>query len=204
MHTALGQEKCSDAARFLRSWLDNPLRTAAVAPSSRSLADLMTRHVDASIGAVVELGPGTGVFTRALLERGVAAEHLTVLESNPEFVNLLRARFPGASVVHADAARDPWPHNAQIGAVVSGLPLLSMSAEDVMAVFASAFVQIRPGGAFYQFTYAMQCPVPKRVLDALRLQATLVGRTMRNLPPAAVYRIEARSDATTASGTGSS
>lgn len=188
------REHRRDTLRFLRSWLEDPRRTAAVAPSSRALADLMTRHIDGSTGAVVELGPGTGVFTKALLERSVPAQDLTLLESNLEFVELLRTRFPGTRIVYTDAARQAWdiPSDIHVGAIVSGLPLLSMSAEDVTSVLAAAFTRLRPDGRFYQFTYAMHCPVRRPVLDALHLQAVCVGRTVRNFPPAAVYRIERR------------
>lgn len=180
----------NDAARFFRSWLRNPLKTAAVAPSSRSLAHLMTKDIAPS-DRVVELGPGTGVFTRALVSRGVPASQLTLVESNAEFVGLLRNRFAEAHVVHADAAFDSWPlaDGADADAVVSGLPLLSMSAADVSAVLSQAFTRLTANGGFYQFTYGPKCPVRASVLAQSHLGATLMGRTVRNLPPASVYRI---------------
>lgn len=180
-----------DEIQFFRSWVRNPLRTAAVAPSGQALARLMTKEIGPSTGPVVELGPGTGVFTQALLTRGVTADDLTLVESNPDFVELLRDRFPRTRVVRADAAADRWPlHGAEIGAVVSGLPLLAMNDEAVGSVLGTAFTHLRPGGRFYQFTYAARCPVPTTVLEALGLRATLVGRTWRNLPPASAFRLE--------------
>lgn len=182
-----------DDIQFFRSWVRNPLRTAAVAPSGQALARLMTKEIDPSTGPVVELGPGTGVFTQALLNRGVAAGDLTLVESNPNFVDLLRRRFPSTRVVRADAADDRWTlHSAEVGAVVSGLPLLAMADEAVIAVLSAAFARLRPDGRFYQFTYAAHCPVRSSVLDALGLRVTLLGRTWRNLPPASAFRIERR------------
>jgi phospholipid N-methyltransferase len=82
---------------------------------------------------------------------------------------------------------------APVGAVVSGLPILSMPPKHVLAVLAGAFGVLRPGGAFYQFTYGPRCPVSRRILDRLGLKATCVGRVYLNIPPAAVYRITKRS-----------
>ncbi|TIT80529.1 MAG: phospholipid methyltransferase, partial [Mesorhizobium sp.] len=48
---------------------------------------------------------------------------------------------------------------------------------------------LKPGGAFYQFTYGPRCPVARPILEGLGLSATHIGRTMLNVPPAAVYRI---------------
>jgi phospholipid N-methyltransferase len=73
--------------------------------------------------------------------------------------------------------------------VVSGLPLLSMPAKMVSAILAGSFAHLRDDGCFYQFTYGPRCPVPGKVLDELGLQAMHIGRTLRNIPPAAVYRI---------------
>jgi phospholipid N-methyltransferase len=62
----------------------------------------------------------------------------------------------------------------------------------VAAILASAFRRLRPDGAFYQFTYSARPPVPRAVLDRMGLTATLVGRTLANIPPAWVYRIRHR------------
>ena len=81
---------------------------------------------------------------------------------------------------------------ADVGAVVIGLPLLSMSPRKVMSILSGAFSHIRPTGSFYQFTYGPRCPVPRPILDRLGLKATRIGGTVRNIPPAAVYRISRR------------
>lgn len=81
---------------------------------------------------------------------------------------------------------------APVGAVVSGLPLLSMKPRKVVGILAGAFGCVQPGGAFYQFTYGPTCPVPRRVLDRLGLKAVRIGRALANVPPAAVYRISRR------------
>ncbi|MCL6706958.1 hypothetical protein M8R20_08105 [Pseudomonas sp. R2.Fl] len=185
---------CSDSLFFLRAWVRNPLRVASATPSSRSLSQLITREVGPETGRVIELGPGTGVFTRALLDRGVKESDLILVERGPEFMGLLSGRYPQATILGIDAARIGAAEigGAPVGAVVSGLPLLSMPPRKVMAILANAFRHLDAGGHFYQFTYGPRCPVPRAILDRLGLKAVLVGRTLQNFPPAAVYRISRR------------
>ncbi|AYD01201.1 methyltransferase domain-containing protein [Neorhizobium sp. NCHU2750] len=185
----------ADVWRFLRSWASNPLRVGAVAASGQTLARLITQEIGADAGPVIELGPGTGVFTRALLARGVAESELTLIEYGHEFLPMLERRFPAARVLQMDASR---LRRAQIfdgqaaGAAVSGLPLLSMSPRKQTAILAGVFAYLKPGASLYQFTYGPRCPVPRRILDRLGLKAVRVGGTVRNIPPAAVYRISRR------------
>jgi phospholipid N-methyltransferase len=182
----------SDALHFLRSRGANPEKVGAVMPSGDALARLITKEIDALHAPVIELGAGTGVFSRALIARGVDEGDLTLIESGPNFLKMLRERFPRAHVVKADAARIAGlglyaPRS--VGAAVSGLPLLSMSPRKIMGVLIDAFHYLREDGAFYQFTYGPRCPVPKQILERLCLQQKRIGRTLRNLPPATVYRI---------------
>lgn len=184
--------RSSDNGAFLREWLSDPLRVASVLPSGRALAAMMTREIDASTGPVIELGPGTGVFTDALLARGVPEEKLILVEMGANFVNLLRYRLPRATVLSMDATRLgrlELPGGELAGAVVSGLPVLAMPPRAVLQIFKGAFVHLREGGAFYQFTYGPRCPVKRPILDRLGLEAKRVGGAFINLPPASVYRI---------------
>ncbi|MDX3929859.1 MAG: rRNA adenine N-6-methyltransferase family protein [Shinella sp.] len=192
-----GISQHSDLARFLRSWLSAPLRVAAVAPSGKALAHLMTREITSESGPVLELGPGTGVFTRALLERGVRQEDLTLIEYGSDFAIMLRERFTHARVLCMDAAdlrRRRLFSGSPVGAVVSGLPLLSMPTRKVMYILSGILDCLRADGAIYQFTYGPRCPIPDLILDSLRLKATRVGWTILNVPPAAVYRITRRTN----------
>lgn len=177
---------------FLRAWLANPLRVGAITPSGTALARLITREIGPSAGPVLELGPGTGVFTQALIDRGVKQEHLTLVELNEEFAELLSRRFPDARLLRLDATRlaSHEPISAtSYGAVVSGLPLLSMPMPAVFRILSGAIRCLRAGGGFYQFTYGPRCPVPAPVLSRLGLEARWIGTVMPNLPPASVYRI---------------
>lgn len=180
---------------FARAWAAHPLRVGAIAPSSRRLARLITCEISPHSAPVLELGPGTGVFTRALLGRGLREDQLILVEQDPHFAQLLQRDYPDAWIVQMDAARlcqvnivDGEP----AGAVVSGLPLLSMSMRRRIAILQFAFRHLRPGASFYQFTYGLRCPIPRPVLERLGLKAARMGSTLINAPPATVYRIRAR------------
>src|SRR5258706_250636 len=106
------------------------------------------------------------------------------------FVRILQQRFPEVHVLWMDAARlrdvtlFGW---GETGAVVSGLPLLSMPPRKVMAILEGAFTHLRPSGD--QFTYWPHCPISERILDRLDLRAVHCGTAIANIPPAYVYRI---------------
>jgi phosphatidylethanolamine/phosphatidyl-N-methylethanolamine N-methyltransferase len=184
-----------DTGPFFKAWIANPLQVGSIRPSGSVLAQLMTSEISHETGPVIELGPGTGVFTQAMLARGVQERDLTLIECADDFACILGRRFPLARVVVCDAARLSRAglfSGAPVGAVVSGLPLVSMSPRKILAILSGAFSYLRPGGALYQFTYIPRCPVPRAVLDRLSLKAVRIGSTMSNIPPAAAYRITRR------------
>lgn len=185
-------QRMAETLGFFQAWLRSPLRVAAIAPSGRALARLITREITPETGPVIELGPGTGAFTRALIARGVRPEDLALIEFGSEFAVALQARYPAARTLWMDAARLDTVElfdGAPAGAVVSGLPLLSIAPRKVRAILMGAFDKMRPDGAFYQFTYGPRCPVPSHLLIPLGLEAERIGGTLANLPPAAVYRL---------------
>lgn len=177
---------------FLCNWVSAPRRVAAIAPSSKALATLITSGVSLDDAPVIELGPGTGVFTRQLIERGIPQEQLVLVEFGSHFPRSLREEFPAIRVFCMDAARlggiQPFGRE-KAGAVVSGLPLLSMPPLQVVRILRGAFAHLRQDGAFYQFTYGPRCPVPRAILERFGLRARYVGGTLANLPPAAVFQI---------------
>jgi phosphatidylethanolamine/phosphatidyl-N-methylethanolamine N-methyltransferase len=185
----------NDFPSFFLAWMSAPRQVGAIAPSGAALADLITREIGPSTGPVLELGPGTGAFTYKLLERGVRPEDLTLVEYGSDFMRLLQVRFPATRVLWMDAARlasEPLYDGAPVGAVISGLPLLNMSTRKMISIVGGAFSYLRPGGAFYQFTYGPTCPIARPILDRLGLRAKLVDRAILNVPPAAVYKLTRR------------
>ncbi len=190
----------SDSAlgSFFREWLRQPAAVGAALPSGRALARATAAAVPVvPRPRVIELGAGTGVITRALLARGIAPEDLLVVEHNPAFVELLQTQFPQVPVVQGDALRlhrvvTPPPSMAPgpWDAVVSGLPLLNMSARWHYRILSHAFRVLGPEGRFIQFTYGFRPPAHGRVCRALGLRVRSGAIAFRNFPPARLYLYE--------------
>ena len=181
--------RLDDEVRFIRTWIEKPLSIGAVTPSSRVLARAMASYVDPhSQGPVIELGPGTGPVTEALVAQGIDPARLILLEFDPHFCRLLRQRYPTATVVQGDAyslkrvlgARLPAP----AAAVVSGLPLITKPVKTRLKLIYEAFALMLPGAPFVQFTYATVPPIPK-ALDRVRAEAS--DRIWMNIPPARIW-----------------
>ncbi len=193
LHSLVSVEKkglrLDDEVHFIRSWFEKPLATGAVMPSGRVLARTMARYVDPTVsGPVIELGPGTGPVTEALVKQGVDPARLVLVEFNPVFCRLLRSRYPAATVVQGDAyrlrrlmenlVREP------AAAVVSGLPLVTKPLRTRLRLMSDALGLLAPGAPFVQFTYAMVPPIPK-ALSGVRAEASEL--IWMNLPPARVW-----------------
>jgi phosphatidylethanolamine/phosphatidyl-N-methylethanolamine N-methyltransferase len=181
--------RLDDEVRFLRSWIEKPLHMGAVMPSGRVLARTMAQYVDInSLGPVVELGPGTGAITSALIDHGVDQRRLVLVEYNPGFCALLRDRYPHAKVVQGDAytLRDSLRNvlSAPASAVVSGLPLVTKPMLTRLKLIRDAFLALAPGAPFVQFTYSVAPPIPKS-LPGVSTEAS--ERIWMNLPPARVW-----------------
>ena len=181
--------RLDDEVRFIRSWLERPLSTGAVTPSGKLLARAMARYVDPqSSGPVVELGPGTGPVTEALVEAGVDPSRLVLVEFNPAFCRILRARYPEATLVHGDAYSMRRLLEALLlqpaAAVVSGLPLITKPITMRLRLIRDAFDLMLPGAPFVQFTYSVAAPLPKR-LGGFSVEAS--ERIWINIPPARVW-----------------
>ena len=178
-----------DEMQFIRSWIEKPLSTGAVMPSSKALARTMARYVDPqSSGPVIELGPGTGPVTEALVQHGVDPKRLLLVEFNPDFCRLLRKRYPAATVVQGDAYRLRRLLGALVrepaAAVVSGLPLVTKPLRTRLRLISDAMGLLAPGAPFIQFTYAMVPPIPK-ALSGIKAEASEL--IWMNLPPARVW-----------------
>ena len=186
------QERFADEARFIKAWFENPVATGAVSPSGRFLSRAMARYVNVgSDGPVVELGPGTGPVTQALLQRGIDPSRLVLVEYDPAFCRLLERRFPGVRVVQGDAYDLPKTLGGLLespaAAIVSSLPLLNRPEADRMALLRDAFELLSPSGVFVQFTYGMISPIPRRVAEGVPFTAEASQPVWLNLPPARVW-----------------
>jgi phosphatidylethanolamine/phosphatidyl-N-methylethanolamine N-methyltransferase len=181
--------RLDDEVRFIRSWFEKPLTMGAISPSGKMLARTMASYVDPSIpGPVIELGPGTGPVTEALVEQGVDPSRLVLVEFNPDFCRLLRTRYPDATVIRGDA----YSLRRMLGstleqpaaAIVSGLPLVTKPLKTRVRLIREAFRLMQPNAPFVQFTYAVMSPIPK-AMTGVSTEAS--ERIWMNVPPARVW-----------------
>jgi phosphatidylethanolamine/phosphatidyl-N-methylethanolamine N-methyltransferase len=184
----------ADLAFFLKQAVLQPKQTSSLVPSSRHLARAMARVVGPDTGKVVEFGPGTGRITDAILEQGVRPQDLTLFEMNVDFAEALRQKYPLVTT-HVCGAQMVSDHMAtDVGAVISGLPLLSMPRPLRRAIVKGAFSVLRRGGLFVQFTYGAKPPLSPEALTELGLRFRPLEKVWRNFPPAQVYVLTRQAD----------
>ena len=180
----------ADTTLFLQEWLANPQRMGAVAPSSPKLAAAMAEWLPLDPDSfVLELGPGTGVVTEALLQRGLRQERLVAIEQNVNMARSLREKYPRAQIIAGDAwkmddllrrRREPVE---KVGAVISSLPLLNFPREEAERLAEKIRAVLEPDGKWVQFTYRIHKLRP-RGTTSFDLHSTKV--VWFNLPPARV------------------
>jgi len=171
------------SAHFIARFLAHPKRVGAIAPSSQALAHAMAKAADLS-GDVLELGPGSGVFTAALLEGGLPPRRLTAIEYDASFAATMQQRFPGICLLQGDAfAFAALTAGMRFSSIVSGLPLLNYGREEGRRLIAAALAAMPAGAPFVQFSYGWNAPVAPPD-GAIVRKAT---RIWNNLPPAAVW-----------------
>ncbi|HLY05409.1 MAG TPA: rRNA adenine N-6-methyltransferase family protein [Rhizomicrobium sp.] len=150
---------------FLKGFLARPWKVASPVPSGRRLARHIAQQIDPQPGGIIlELGPGTGAVTRAIRARGIAEEDLVLIESDREFVQLLRGGFPRARVVEGDAfafAKLLGKDARGIRTIVSGLPVVGEPFARKREFLESALNALAPGRPLVQFTYSRQPPLPE-------------------------------------------
>lgn len=150
----------SDSTVFLREWLVNPQRTGAVAPSSPMLGAAMARWLPRNPNSfVLELGPGTGAVTDALLKYGLREDRLIGIEKNATLAKILRKRFLDAHIITGDAwdldkllAELPQAIES-VGAVISSLPLLNFPPEQADSLARKIRAILEPRGRWVQYSY---------------------------------------------------
>ncbi len=183
------QHPIANLPLFFRRWLADPLQMGSIVPSSRTLSDRIARlAVPEGDGVVLEIGAGTGVISRALLEAGLAPERLVTVEIVPDMAEHLRESLPGATVLCADAFALPQhlPERfaGRIGSVICGIPLVLLPLGR-QRLFVEGVERVAPGLGFLLYTYCITSPLPYRKLG---LSAKREAWTPRNFPPASVWR----------------
>lgn len=176
--------------RFLQGFLTHPREVGSIVPSSRFLERRLIRCAEVREAAiVVELGPGTGGTTRALLHAMRPSAKLLAIEINPRFARLLRRMRDARLVVHCGSA-------AEIGAaleahelprpdvIISGIPFSTMTQRIATDILRSVHDALGPGGRFVAYQ------VRDRIADLGRgvFGHANVQTELFNVPPMRVYR----------------
>ncbi|MBI4556841.1 MAG: methyltransferase domain-containing protein [Candidatus Hydrogenedentes bacterium] len=194
----MGKAAHADVFRFLKAFIESPIRTGAIAASSRELADIVSEMGGVrEAKLVVEFGPGTGAITELILEKLARDATFFAMEINPEFVQAVRKRFPHLRVYHDSAVNTPKYLN-ELGfpccdSVVSGLPWSSFSNQLQDDLLDATVAALRPGGKFATYMYLQSKLIPNGSKFRSKLEARFsrvaTSRVVwKNLPPAFVYQ----------------
>lgn len=185
----------SEKQLFFKRWIKNPLSLGAILPSSRNLSRFMGETVAKDNKGlidqgyyVLEIGAGTGSFTKALLDAGVPPKQLICVELDPKLFTFLKKRFPGVTCICGDASdlRSLLPPalTSKIATVVSGIPMINIPFKVQEAIIASSFSLLGDTGLFYQFTYSPFSSIPA---NAFKLTKKRIGTVFFNFPPATIW-----------------
>lgn len=183
-------ERVKANTRFIKNWVDAPMTTGAIAPSGSRLAKKMASFVPLDSGLpVLEIGPGTGSVTRALLDYGVLPENLTALEYNTEFCEHIKTHFPEIRVIQGDAysltntLQNAFGIVPKFAAIISSLPLLTRPKEDRDRLLFESLTHLAKGAPYIQFSYGLTPPVETTAEVSLVKSSWI----LRNIPPARVF-----------------
>jgi phosphatidylethanolamine/phosphatidyl-N-methylethanolamine N-methyltransferase len=182
-------EKFDDELKFFKGWIDKPKAVGSIVPTSSITARKMASVVNPMSGLpVLEVGPGTGVITRAILAHGVKPENLYAVEYSPDFVRHLRQLYPGVNVIEGDAFNLDATLGDKSGltfdSVISGVPLLNFPVEQRVAYVESLLDRIPTGRPVVQLTYGPLSPIPPGRGDYTVEHFHFV---IRNIPPTQLW-----------------
>jgi phospholipid N-methyltransferase len=183
---------------FLGQFLANPTKVGAVAPSSRFLARAMVEWLDLGrAGTVLEYGPGTGAFSRHIVERLPAGATYAAIELNPRFAATFRRQHPDLTLIEGSVAdvQAIWRAHgwAPVDCIVCGLPWAAFTDELQTRILDQMMEVMSPRGQFVTFAYLQGLLVPPgrrfaRLLPRYFAQVSKSRTVWLNLPPAFVYR----------------
>ncbi|RWP40032.1 MAG: methyltransferase domain-containing protein [Mesorhizobium sp.] len=182
-------EKFDDELKFFKGWIDKPKAVGSIVPTSSITARKMASVINPMSGLpVLEVGPGTGVITRAILAHGVKPENLYAVEYSPDFVRHLRQLYPGVNVIEGDAFNLDATLGDKSGltfdSVISGVPLLNFPVEQRVAYVESLLDRIPTGRPVVQLTYGPLSPIPPGRGDYTVEHFHFV---IRNIPPTQLW-----------------
>jgi len=181
--------KFDEEIRFFKGWMDGPKSVGAICPTSSVTAKRMASVINPSSGLpVLELGPGTGVITKAILERGIAPENLVSIEYSTDFYRNLIKTYEGVHFINGDA----FELDKTLGdmksvifdSVISAIPMLSFPMESRIALLEDLLDRMPAGRPVMQITYG---PVSPIIANPDRYKIKHYDFVVRNIPPAQLW-----------------
>ena len=181
--------KFDEEIRFFKGWIDGPKSVGAILPTSAVTARRMASVINPASGLpVLELGPGTGIITKAIIDRGVAAENIVSIEYSTDFYQHLKRTIPGVNFINGDAfdldtTLSDW-RGRKFDAVISAIPMLSFPMEKRIALLEDLLDRMPPGRPVVQITYSPVSPIDAR---PDRFHIRHLDFVVRNIPPAQLW-----------------
>jgi phosphatidylethanolamine/phosphatidyl-N-methylethanolamine N-methyltransferase len=181
--------KFDEEIRFIKGWMDGPKQVGAILPTSSVTAKSMAGVIDVTSGLpVLELGPGTGIITKAILKRGIAPGNLVSIEYSTDFYQHLRKTFPDVNFINGDAfdlerTLGDWKDKT-FDSVVSAIPLLSFPMEMRIQLLESLLDRLPAGRPVVQITYG---PISPIIANPDRYRIKHYDFVVRNIPPAQLW-----------------
>lgn len=175
---------------FLKRLIRNPRALGAIAPSSKYLARFICNHIHYKDGDyIVEIGAGTGRFTRALLQSGIPSSKLIVIELDKELAKYLKMNFPNLMIIQGDATllSTVLPEHiiGKVKTIISGIPMVNLPKRIQKEIVDACFEVLDGEGSLLQFTYGPISPISTKDLGVFGMR---LGRVLQNIPPASIWR----------------
>lgn len=180
---------------FLKKALFRPMQIGAIFPSSAALARKVVQQALSYISKeddfILELGPGTGSFTKELIKQNFPTKQWIGLELDPDLSVYLKKTFQEGNVIEGSALHTdvvvPKEYHGKIGCVLSGLPLRNMSQLAKAKIIEGCLKLLKPKGVIVQFTYGYRSPF---CADLFNLKEKKAGHVFFNIPPATIFVYE--------------
>ncbi|MEJ5020743.1 class I SAM-dependent methyltransferase [Ochrobactrum vermis] len=181
--------KFDEEIRFFKGWIDGPKAVGAILPTSSITARRMASVIDTGSGLpVLELGPGTGVITKAILKQGVKPADLYSIEYSQDFVDHLNTAFPEVNIIQGDAfdldTALGEKKDQKFDCIISAVPMLNFAMDQRIQLVESLLSRIPRGRPLMQITYGPLPPVPSGRGNYIVQHYDFV---VRNVPPAQLW-----------------
>ncbi|MBA5802019.1 MULTISPECIES: phospholipid N-methyltransferase PmtA [Rhizobium] len=182
-------KKFDDEIRFFRGMMQGPKTVGSIVPTSSITAKRMASVIDTNSGLpVLELGPGTGAITKAILGRGVRPENLVAIEYSTDFHQHLLRTYPGVHFINGDA----FDLKTTLGdygdrtfdCVISCIPLLNFPMAMRVSLLENLLDRLPAGRPVVQISYGAISPI---AANADRYSIHHFDFVVRNIPPAQLW-----------------